>query len=302
MQHRERLLHGRQVGGVGFGERRCHVAPRACPNAVEQCPARRVDAQFGAPAEDQVLLLPLRLKDKIAALVYADAGTGAGGKMDAAALELLAAPTGFSQDVYTLRGDLQLHLGQLHEALGTYSTVIAFDRNNMYAHQQLALCLCRLERWELAAETFRKLLSHDTYSDRAHIGLANRVAQAPGCQNRDAQILLWVRRDRIREQPAPRETAPDAEHRWFEIIDDDRHDARQAWQLHPPKRNAEAVIERQMMRDRGLELMRQRRLLHIVLTEKEVDGIGRAGLNLLKNSGGRRHGEIYNLQFVNLQL
>ena len=43
----------------------------------------RFISQFGAPAEDQVLLLPLHLKDKVAALVYADAGTGAGGKMDA---------------------------------------------------------------------------------------------------------------------------------------------------------------------------------------------------------------------------
>src|ERR1700730_10519791 len=89
------------------------------------------------------------------------------------ALDLLSEPGAFSQDVYTLRGDLQFQLGQLHEALGSYSTVIAFERHNMYAHHRLALCLCRLERWEVAAETFRKLLSHDTYSDRAHIGLGD---------------------------------------------------------------------------------------------------------------------------------
>jgi tetratricopeptide (TPR) repeat protein len=89
------------------------------------------------------------------------------------ALDLLSGPGDFSQDAYTLRGDLQLQLGQLHEALGSYSTVIAFERHNMYAHQRLALCLYRLERWEAAAETFRKLLSHDTYSDHAHIGLGD---------------------------------------------------------------------------------------------------------------------------------
>jgi tetratricopeptide (TPR) repeat protein len=89
------------------------------------------------------------------------------------ALDLLSEPGDFSQDVYTLRGDLQLQLGQLHEALGSYSTVIAFEHHNMYAHHHLALCLCRLERWEVAAETFRKLLSHDTYSDQAHIGLGD---------------------------------------------------------------------------------------------------------------------------------
>ena len=46
-------------------------------------------AKFGAPAEDRVLMLPLLLKERVAALVYADAGADAGGKMDTAALELL---------------------------------------------------------------------------------------------------------------------------------------------------------------------------------------------------------------------
>src|ERR1700690_2097292 len=47
-------------------------------------------AQFGAPADDQLLVLPLLLKEKVAALVYVDAGMdGGGGKLDAAAVELL---------------------------------------------------------------------------------------------------------------------------------------------------------------------------------------------------------------------
>jgi hypothetical protein len=60
-------------------------------------------SQFGAPAEDQVLLLPLHLKDKVAALVYADAGTGPGGKMDAAAFELIVAATSAWLEVASLR-------------------------------------------------------------------------------------------------------------------------------------------------------------------------------------------------------
>jgi hypothetical protein len=63
----------------------------------------RFISQFGAPAEDQVLLLPLHLKDKVAALVYADAGTGAGGKLDAAALELLVTATSAWLEVASLR-------------------------------------------------------------------------------------------------------------------------------------------------------------------------------------------------------
>jgi hypothetical protein len=46
-------------------------------------------AKFGAPADDRVLVLPLLLKERVAALVYADPGQEASGKMDSAALELL---------------------------------------------------------------------------------------------------------------------------------------------------------------------------------------------------------------------
>jgi len=50
-------------------------------------------SRFGGPADDRLLMLPLVLKEKVAALVYADAGADAGGKMDAAALELLVRVT-----------------------------------------------------------------------------------------------------------------------------------------------------------------------------------------------------------------
>src|SRR3989442_2399692 len=43
-------------------------------------------SRFGAPADDQVLVLPLLLKDKVAALGYADAGVEAGGEVGAAGL------------------------------------------------------------------------------------------------------------------------------------------------------------------------------------------------------------------------
>ncbi len=60
-------------------------------------------AQFGAPNQDQILLLPLRLKDKVAALVYADAGHTGTGKLNAAALELLVAATSAWLEVASLR-------------------------------------------------------------------------------------------------------------------------------------------------------------------------------------------------------
>jgi hypothetical protein len=60
-------------------------------------------ARFGAPADDRLLVLPLLLKEKVAALVYTDAGIEAGGKMDAAAVELLVLATSAWLEVASLR-------------------------------------------------------------------------------------------------------------------------------------------------------------------------------------------------------
>jgi hypothetical protein len=59
--------------------------------------------RFGAPADDQMLVLPLLLKEKVAALVYADAGVEGGGKLDAAAVELLVLATSAWLEVASLR-------------------------------------------------------------------------------------------------------------------------------------------------------------------------------------------------------
>jgi hypothetical protein len=57
--------------------------------------------QFGSPANEQVLVLPLVLKDKVAALVYADGGDS--GKLDPDALELLVIATSAWLEVTSLR-------------------------------------------------------------------------------------------------------------------------------------------------------------------------------------------------------
>jgi len=67
----------------------------------------RFISEFGAPAGDHALVLPLLLKDKVAALVYADAGAEPGGSMDAAALELLVVTSGAWLEVVSLRKQAQ---------------------------------------------------------------------------------------------------------------------------------------------------------------------------------------------------
>jgi hypothetical protein len=63
-------------------------------------------SRFGTPANDQVLLLPLLLKEKVAALLYADAGVDVG-SMDAAALELLVLATSAWLEVASQRKHAQ---------------------------------------------------------------------------------------------------------------------------------------------------------------------------------------------------
>ena len=57
--------------------------------------------KFGAPANEQVLVLPLLLKDKVAAIVYADGGDT--GLLDSSALELLVMATSAWLEVASLR-------------------------------------------------------------------------------------------------------------------------------------------------------------------------------------------------------
>jgi hypothetical protein len=62
---------------------------------------RKFVKEFGSPANEQVLVLPLALKDKVAALVYADGGDT--GKLDQDALELRVVATSARLEDTSLR-------------------------------------------------------------------------------------------------------------------------------------------------------------------------------------------------------
>ncbi|MGB8916024.1 MAG: hypothetical protein WCC89_04150 [Candidatus Sulfotelmatobacter sp.] len=72
----------------------------ATPGNIAEMGGRFAE-QFGSPANEQVLVLPLALKDKVAALVYADGGDS--GKLDSDALELLVIATSAWLEVVSLR-------------------------------------------------------------------------------------------------------------------------------------------------------------------------------------------------------
>ena len=67
---------------------------------------------FGHPASGEGIILPLILKDKVAALVYADSGTDAEGRCDEGALELLVLSTNAWLEVNSLRK--QVHKETAH--------------------------------------------------------------------------------------------------------------------------------------------------------------------------------------------
>jgi hypothetical protein len=66
--------------------------------------------QFGGPENEQILVLPLVLKDKVAALLYADGG--ANGSLDAASLEVLVMATSAWLEVASLRKQVQKDSGE----------------------------------------------------------------------------------------------------------------------------------------------------------------------------------------------
>ena len=80
-----------------------NVAPQPGSMALSPDGQFLLIAHFGAPSDDQALILPLLLKDKVAALVYADAGSDGHGKMDASALEVLVTATSAWLEVASLR-------------------------------------------------------------------------------------------------------------------------------------------------------------------------------------------------------
>jgi hypothetical protein len=72
----------------------------ATPGNIAEMGGAFVD-RFGRPANEQILVLPLLLKDKVAAIVYADGGESS--QLDADSLELLVMSTSAWLEVASLR-------------------------------------------------------------------------------------------------------------------------------------------------------------------------------------------------------
>jgi hypothetical protein len=71
---------------------------------------------FGSPADEQILMLPLLLKDKVAAVVYADSGSGSSRKLDSAAIELLVVSTSAWLELTSARKQVPREVGAYAES------------------------------------------------------------------------------------------------------------------------------------------------------------------------------------------
>jgi hypothetical protein len=90
------------------------VAHAIRDRVVASAPVADLDSrflkEFGTPASGEGRILPLILKDKVAALVYADSGTDAAGLLNAGAIELLVLSTSAWLEVNSLRKQAQMHV------------------------------------------------------------------------------------------------------------------------------------------------------------------------------------------------
>jgi hypothetical protein len=86
------------------------IGDKVAANATNTDMDSRFLKGFGTPASGEAQVLPLILKDKVAALVYADGGTEPTGLFDTGSLELLVLSTGAWLEVNSLRKQAQTNV------------------------------------------------------------------------------------------------------------------------------------------------------------------------------------------------
>ncbi|MGA3104966.1 MAG: hypothetical protein ABSD53_10840 [Terriglobales bacterium] len=105
------FVHSDGIKDFALDEKAPAVIRAIVDRVAVTAPVAELDArfaqQFDSPASGEARFFPLILKDKVAALVYADSGTGADGLLEAGALELLVLSTGAWLEVNSLRKQAQ---------------------------------------------------------------------------------------------------------------------------------------------------------------------------------------------------
>lgn len=146
--------------------------------------AQEFDAGFVAtvksPADDQCMVLPLVVKDKVAAVIYADAGTTQGGTLDASGLHTLTRFTGVWLEVAALRkaGGAAVEEAVAAQPAAAAATSSASSSAAPVAAAAPAAPVSEEDELQKKARRFAKLLVEE-------IKLYNQPKVDQGKQNRD---------------------------------------------------------------------------------------------------------------------
>ena len=89
------------------------------------------------------------------------------------ALEILGKPGEFDPQLSSLKAEIEFALGRFEDAALNYSAVTISDPGNADLHYNLALSLACCERWDLAAESFERVLRLDADRVGARLGLGS---------------------------------------------------------------------------------------------------------------------------------
>ena len=87
------------------------------------------------------------------------------------AVEMLTNPGEYSAYLCAVRAEIEFALGRFQDAALSYFSVTISDPDDSIAHYNLALCLERCGRWDVAAEAFQRVLQLDGEREDARLGL-----------------------------------------------------------------------------------------------------------------------------------
>jgi len=136
--------------------------------------------RFGGPENEQILVLPLVLKDKVAALLYADGG--AEGVLDASSLELLVMATSAWLEVASLRKQAHREVGDVAERAMAPAPVQATSSfsDPFAAHAPKHVEPQRAEQSEVQSEDQREPVPvAEVVEVGTHAAAASAAASAP---------------------------------------------------------------------------------------------------------------------------
>ena len=84
---------------------------------------------------------------------------------------MLASPGEYSAYLCAVRGEIEFALGRFQDAALSFFSVVIRDPDDSNAYYNLALCLERCGRWDVAAEAFQRALLLDGEREDARLGL-----------------------------------------------------------------------------------------------------------------------------------